>query len=59
MKNIEDDMEYTMEEKIINMEMPKKPEDKKPWENSAWISMQRQVLEELEIKKIGQSTKRK
>ena len=39
--------------------MPKKPKDKNLWENSAWINMQRQVLEELGIKKIGQSSKRK
>ena len=59
MKNIEDEMKYTMGEEKINMEMPKKPKDKNLWENSAWINMQRQVLEELEIKKIGQSSKRK
>ena len=59
MKNIEDEMKYTMEEEKINMEMPKNPKDKKPWENSAWINMQREVLEELGIKKIGQSSKRK
>ena len=59
MKNIEADMEYTMDEEKINMEMPKKPKDKNLWENSAWINMQRQVLEELGIKKIGQSSKRK
>lgn len=59
MKNIKADMEYTMDEEKINMEMPKKPKDKNLWENSAWINMQRQVLEELKIKKIGQSSKRK
>jgi hypothetical protein len=59
MKNIEDEMKYTMEEEKINMEMPKNPKDKKPWENSAWINMQREALEELGIKKIGQSSKRK
>ena len=59
MKNIEDEMKYTMEEEKINMEMPKNPTDKNLWENSAWINMQREVLEELGIKKIGQSSKRK
>ena len=59
MKNIEDEMKYTMEEEKINMEMPKNPKDKNLWENSAWINMQREVLEELGIKKIGQSSKRK
>ena len=59
MKNIEADMKYRMDDEKINLEMPKRPKDKNLWENSAWISMQRQVLEELEIKKIGQSTKRK
>ena len=59
MKNIKADMGYTMDEEKINMEMPKKPKDKKPWENSAWIKMQREVLEELGINKTGQSSKRK
>ena len=59
MKNIEADMKYRMVDEKIKLEMPKIPKDKNLWENSAWISMQRQVLEELEIKKIGQSTKRK
>jgi hypothetical protein len=52
-------MKYAMEEEKINMEMPKNPKDKNLWENSAWINMQREVLEELGINKTGQSSKRK